>query len=141
MDSQQMLTSILHTVQMGQSGIRCVQSKAVRPALRKELQRQLTEYDTMETEAKAIATQNHWKISDVPKSVTAMSQFMSNFKLLGGDRDSKIADMLIQGNTKGMILGLKNLRQGNRVSDPIRQMALRLIQRERISIENSESFL
>ena len=34
---QEMLTSLLHTVQMGQSGIRVVQPKAVRTDLKQEL--------------------------------------------------------------------------------------------------------
>lgn len=141
MNNEQMLTSILHTVQMGQSGIRSVQHKAVRPALKQELKRQMKEYDDMERAVKTLAEANEWQVADIPKSVNAMSGMMAKFTLLGGERDSKIAGMLIQGNTRGIILGMKNLRQGKKVDSAVRGMAQELIGQERRSIENAQSFL
>ena len=141
MNNEQMLRSILHTVQMGQSGIRSVQNKAIRPDLKQELHRQLQQYDAMETAAKKMAKQHHWNLTDIPKSVTTMSDIMAKMRLMGGERESKIAGMLIQGNTRGVILGMKNLRQGKRVDAEVQQMARQLISQERLSIENTEPFL
>lgn len=141
MNSKDMLTSVLHTVQMGQAGIQCVQDHAVRPGLKIELQKQLEEYDAMETKAKQLARDNKWILSDIPQSVVKMSSIMSRARLLGGERDSKIAGMLIQGNTRGMILGMKNLRQGNKADENVRALAQQLIEQERTSIENTEKFL
>ncbi len=141
MNSKQMLTSLLHTVQMGQAGIQCVQDQAVRPALKAELQHQLEQYDAMETKVKQLAKQNDWAINDIPKSVVKMSDIMSKVRLVGGERDSKIAGMLIQGNTRGMILGMKNLRKGKAVDPQVRALAERLITEERMSIEKTEQFL
>ena len=141
MNDKEMLTSILHTVQMGQSGIRCVENKAVRQDLKQELKRQMRQYDAMENWARQLAGQKNWKLRDIPRSVTAMSDLMANMRLLGGERDSKIAGMLIQGNTRGLILGMKNLRQGKQSDVHVQQLARQLISQERLSIENTEPFL
>ncbi len=136
-----MLTSLLHTVQMGQAGIQSVRDQAVRPALKVELQHQLEQYDAMESKVKQLAEQNDWTISDIPKSVIKMSDWMGKMRLIGGERDSKIAGMLIQGNTRGMILGMKNLRKGKSVDPQVRALAEKLIAEERMSIEKTEQFL
>lgn len=141
MNSKEMLTSVLHTVQMGQAGIQCVQDQAVRPGLKMELKHQLEKYDAMETKAKQLAKQNKWILSDIPHSVVKMSDLMTKVRLLGGERDSKIAGMLIQGNTRGMILGMKNLRQGQKADQEVRALAQKLIEQERLSIENTQKFL
>jgi hypothetical protein len=141
MNSEKMLKSILHTVQMGQSGIRSVQQKAIRPALKQELQRQLREYDEMEHAAKRLAEENNWTVPDIPKSVTKASDMIAAMRLMGGERDSKIAGMLIQGNTRGMILGMKNLRKGQKTAPEVQQMARTLISQERTGIEKTQQFL
>lgn len=141
MNSKEMLTSVLHTVQMGQAGIQCVQDQAVRPGLKMELRQQLEKYDAMETQAKKLARQHKWELSDIPQSVVKMSDLMTKVRLMGGERDSKIAGMLIQGNTRGMILGMKNLRQGKKADSQVRALAEKLIAQERESIENTQKFL
>lgn len=141
MNSKEMLTSVLHTVQMGQAGIQCVQEQAVRPGLKTELRQQLAKYDAMEAKAKQLAKQHQWELQDIPKSVVKMSDLMARVRLLGGERDSKIAGMLIQGNTRGMILGMKNLRQGKKADRDVRALAEKLVAQERESIEATQRFL
>lgn len=141
MNSKQMLTSLLHTVQMGQSGIECVRDQAVRPGLKQELRQQLEQYDAIETRVKDLAKQNNLKIRDIPKSVIKMSELMSRARLMGGERDSKIAGMLIQGNTRGMILGMKNLRKGKAADPQVRALAEKLIVEEKRSIEQTQQYL
>ena len=136
-----MLTSVLHTVQMGQSGIKCVKDQAVRPALKLQLEKQLTEYDAMESKARQLARQHKWEIKDINPGVLMMSEMMAKAKLLGGERDSKIAGMMIQGNTRGMIQGMKNLRQGRSVSHDVRDLTQKLIDFERTGIEDSQPYL
>ena len=70
-----------------------------------------------------------------------MSDLMAKARLVGGERDSKIAGMLIQGNTRGMILGMKNLRKGSKIDSEVQALARSLVEQERLSIENSKVFL
>ena len=139
--NKEMLTSLLHTVQMGQTGIRCVQDKAIRTDLRSELSDQLNEYDQIEKEALRLAKARGWTLTNVNPIVTTMSRMMSMLQLMTGDVDSKIAGMLIQGNTRGVILGVKNLNHCDQTDTQITQLANRLLNRENMNIQKSQTFL
>lgn len=141
MNSKEMLTSVLHTVQMGQSGIQCVQDQAIRPGLKQELQNQLRVYDAMEAEVRQLARTKGWEMKDIHPGILKMSDMMAKARLMGGERDSKIAGMLIQGNTRGMILGMKHLRQGKRADQAVQALTQRLVEQEKRSIHNSEKYL
>ena len=141
MNNEKMLTSLLHTVQMGQSGIKCVMDSAVRPALKQEMMHQLKTYDRMEAQARQLAAQNGLQLRDIHPGILKMSDLMAKARLVGGERDSKIAGMLIQGNTRGMILGMKNLRKGRKTDTEVQALARSLVEQERLSIENSKGFL
>ena len=71
--SQQILSSLLKTAQMGQTGIRSVLDASMRPGLRKALESQLREYDDIEQEAHAIASQRGWELRELDPAVKMMS--------------------------------------------------------------------
>ena len=139
--NKELLTSVLHTVQMGQPGIRSVRDSAIRPALQQELDEQLKEYDTIEKEALRLAENRGWELSNVNPMVRTMSSMMSQMKLMGGEVDSKIAGMLIQGNTRGIILGVKNLNRSKQDDTQVTQLAQRLLNRENINFQKSQVYL
>lgn len=140
-DSKELLSSVLHTVQMGQTGIRSVQDNAVRTGLKQELEQQLKEYDSIEKEALKLAASRGWSLTDVNPAVRKMSDMMSRARLMGGDVDSKIAGMLIQGNTRGMILGVRNLHRSNNSDSQVTELAQKLLDRENINIQKTQLYL
>ena len=140
-DSKQLLTSILETAQMGQTGIRSVLKATMRPALRKALESQLREYDTIEREACAIAYSRSWELRDLEPAAKAMSEMMTRAKLSFGNTDSKIAAMMIQGNTRGMITGLRELHQFDRNDAQVSMLSQRLIDCETANIRQMQGFL
>ena len=117
--NKEILSSILKTTQIGQIGIRAVMDKAVHNDLKTALQSQLNEYDKIEQEAHAIAAARGWEIKELDPAVKAMAKFYARSNLTFGFVDSKIAAMMIQGNTRGMIKGLKNQ---NHAEDPDTQV-------------------
>ena len=139
--SQDVLSSILKTTQMGQVGIRAVMEKAVRPDLKKALQSQLSEYDTIEQEAYTIAAERSWQIEELDPAVKYMAGAMSRSKLSFGTADSKIAAMMIQGNTRGMIKGLKNLHRYNKSDKQVSALSQRLLDCETENIRQMQGFL
>lgn len=141
MNSKKMLTSVLHTVQMGQSGIKSVENYAIRPALKQQLQKQRSEYDALESAARQLAQRHNWELKDISPGILKMSDMMARMRLMGGERDSKIAGMLIQGNTRGMILGMKNLRKGKKADENVQALTQRLVAQEKASIKSSQPFL
>lgn len=140
-NSKHVLTSILHTTQMGQTGIRSVYHQAKGTGLKHELSDQLKEYDAIEKETLRLAKERGWKLSNLNPAIRQMADTMSRARLIGGDGDSKIAGMLIQGNTRGMILGTKNLHKANRMDTQVVNLAQQLLDRENINIQKSQHYL
>lgn len=140
-ENKQLLCSLLHTVQMGQTGIRSVQKRAIRSALKQEMAQQLHEYDAIEQEALRLAEARGWALTDVNPAVRKMSDLMARARLVGGDTDSKIAGMLIQGNVRGMILGIRDLHRTPNADTQITALAEKLLDRENINIQKSQPYL
>ena len=126
---------------MGQVGIRSVLDTTMRPGLRKALESQLQEYDSIESEAHSIASQRGWELSELDPSVRFMADMMTRVKLSYGNTDSKIAGMMIQGNTRGMITGLKNLHQFNKQDTQISTLSQKLLDCETSNIRQMQGFL
>ena len=139
--NREILTSMLHTVQMGQTGIRCIMDNAVKTDLKAELKDQLHEYDMLEKETLQVAQNMGLELKNLHPALETMSNMMSKMQLIGGDTDSKIAGMLIQGNTRGMILGLKNLRKAANIQPQVQALAQKIINRENMNIQKSQPFL
>lgn len=140
-NSKEILSSILKTTQMGQVGIRSVLESSMRPGLRKALESQLREYDAIETEAHMIASQRGWEVEELDPAVRKMSDMMTRMKLHGKNTDSKIADMMIQGNTKGMIKSLKNMHQFYQPDEKIQTLSQKLLDCETANIRQMQPFL
>lgn len=140
-DSKEMLSSMLKTTQMGQIGIRSVLDTTMRPGLRKALESQLQEYDIIESEAHAIASQRGWELPELDPAVRFMSDMMTKAKLAYGNTDSKIAGMMIQGNTRGMITGLKNAHQFNKQDAEVSTLSQKLLDCETANIRQMQNFL
>lgn len=113
----------------------------MRPGLRKALESQLREYDSIESEAHSIASQRGWELSELNPSVRFMADMMTRTKLSYGNTDSKIAGMMIQGNTRGMITGLKNLHQFNKHDAQISTLSQKLLDCETSNIRQMQGFL
>lgn len=140
-DSKEMLTSALNTVQMGQLGIRSALERTIRSDLRQAMESQLKEYDRLETQADSIAASRGWELRQIDPAVRTMANMMLRMKLTGSDTDSKIAAMMIQGNTKGMILGLKNLHRFHNKDSKVEDLCQKLLDTEVENIRQMQGFL
>ena len=139
--NQQLLSALLKTVQTGQVEIRSVLSSSMRSALRSTLEMQLREYDSMETEAFAIALQRGWELPELDPGRRFLKNRLTRMKLGRSRSDSRIADILIQGNTRGMIRGLRNLHQFDSQDHQIRILSQKLLDCETAHIRQMQPFL
>lgn len=139
--NKEILDSLLKTVQMGQCGIRCVQDSAEGAELRQALTDQLGEYDNIERDAYALASNRGWELEPLNQGVERMSSMMAKMQLMGGQKDSKIAKMLVQGNTRGMIKGLKNLHHCVKLDASVNDLAQTLLHREEENIRQACRYL
>ena len=139
--NKEILSSLLKTTQMGQIGIRSVQKRAESPELQQALDSQLREYDKIEREAHNIANMRGWVLPELNPGIRTMSEMMSRMKLMGSRKDSKIAGMMIQGNTRGVITNLKNLHQYSNRDSRIEELSNKLLEKENDNIRQMEPFL
>ena len=140
-NSREILSSLLKTTQMGQLGIRSVLDGTMDPALRKALESQLREYDAIETEAHTLATRRGWELQELDPALRTMTNLMTRMKLTGKNTESKIADMMIQGNTKGMVKSLKNLHRYPSADQQVQCLAQKLLDCETANIRQMEPYL
>lgn len=139
--SKEVLTSILKTTQMGQTGIRSVLDRAMGSDMRQALNSQLREYDSIESEARTMAVQRGWDLEDLDPALRLMSDMTARMRLNGRNTDSKIAGMMIQGNTQGMIKGLKTIHQFSSEDEPIKTLSQKLLDCENANIRQMQQFL
>ena len=104
-------------------------------------QEQLREYDKIEREAHNIANMRGWILPELNPGIRTMSEMMSRMKLMGSRKDSKIAGMMIQGNTRGVITNLKNLHQYSNRDSRIEELSNKLLEKENDNIRQMEPFL
>ena len=140
-DSKDILNSALNTVQMGQLGIRSALDYTVRADLRQALESQLKEYDAIETQLDSIASSRSWELKEVDPAVRIMSNMMLKMRLIGGDTDSKIAAMMINGNTRGMVLSLKNLHRFHSNDPKVEAVCQKLLDTEIENIRQMQGYL
>ena len=121
--------------------IKKVLDNSMRPALRKALQSQLQEYDAIESDAHALASQRGWELREIQPGRQLITGMKVQMKLRRGNSDSKIAGMMIQGNTRGMITEMKNIHQFHSADLQVRTLSQKLIDCENANIRQMQSFL
>ena len=139
--SKDTLSSIIQTAQMGQIGIRSVLHAPLRANLKDALRSQLREYDAIEREALNLASIKGWTLKELNPAVKHMTNMMTKTKLSYGDPSSKTAAMMIQGNTKGIIKGYKNLNQFAAADERITALSRKLLDCEKENIQQMQGFL
>ena len=139
--SKDVLDSIIKTAQMGQIGIRSVLNAPLRASLKDTLRSQLQEYDAIEREALELAAIRGWNLKQLDPAVKRMTNMMTKAKLKFGDSSSKAAAMMIQGNTKGIIKGYRNMNQFAVPDERIMVLSRKLLDCEKAGIQQMQGFL
>ena len=139
--SKDILSSILKTTQMGQIGIRSILKTPLKADLRSELNSQLREYDAIEQEAHGIALSRGWELKELDPAIKSMTDMMTRSRLSFGNANSKAAQMMIQGNTRGIIKGFKNLNQFPPSDQRVANLAHKLIDFEETNNRQLQGFL
>jgi len=139
--NQQFLSSLLKTIQTGQVEIRSVMDTTLGSGLRNTLEGHLREYDSMETEIYAAALQRGWELPELDPAKRFLKDRLIRMQLNGKSTDSRIADILIRGNTKSMIRGLRNLHQFEGQDHQIRVLSQKLLDCETAHIQQMQHYL
>ena len=140
-NNRDVLSSILKTVQIGQTGIRSVLDMGMQSSLRKELEAQLQEYSAIEMEAHTIASQRGWELRDLDPAVRFLTDVCSRARVNGRNTDSIIAGMVIRRSTNGMIQGLKDIHRLGKPDPQVQTISQRLLDREAASVQQMKGYL
>ena len=98
-------------------------------------------YDSIETQARDIASQRGWELDEVDPAIRAMANMTTRMRVPKKYPDSKIADMMIRGNTTGMIKSLKNLHRFNQQDPQVSAISQKLLDCETANIKQMQAFL
>ena len=139
--SKDVLSSIVKTAQMGQIGIRSVLNAPIRANLKTALRSQLREYDSIEREGLELAKARGWDIKQQDPAIQRMTNMMTKVRLSHGNVSSKAAAMMIQGSTKGIIKGYKNLNQFAVPDERITVLSRKLLDCEHANIQQLQGYL
>lgn len=137
----EVLNSMMKTTQMGQTGIRAVMDYAIQPELKKALASQLREYDSIEQEVYSIAASRGWDIKEVDPIAKTIAKHYARATLRFGRVDSKIAAMMIDGNTKGMIKALKSQHHYANTDKSVTELLQKLLDCEKANIAEMQEYV
>lgn len=109
--------------------------------LRKTLASQMDEYKTINIQAAEMLHNRKKEVKDVSTMSKISSNMMIDMKTLTDKSASHISEMLIQGNTMGIIQMTKRLNQYGNADKKIIDLANRLLAFEHRNIEECKKFL
>lgn len=137
-----MLNAIHQATQMGSYGIKTVLNETGDRQFRAALRQQLAEYEELSGEA-ARLLHGH---GATPKNINPMaklgSAMTSKMKIRSSaDPTSKIAELMLQGNTRGMIKSMHNIRTMGVLDPKVSSLSNRLLQTEQANIDQMKQYL
>lgn len=137
-----MLNSIRKTTQMGCYGIEVVLDETVNRKFRNALREQHKEYEEIFEEADRLLHERGGKVRDINPFAKYGSAISSVMRVRAStDPTAKIAEMMLQGNTRGMIKSLNNIRTMGMLEPKVATLSRRLLQTEQANIDQMKQFL
>lgn len=138
----EMLNEIRKITQMGCFGIQAVLPQSSDAALTKALKTQLTEYERIGKEADALLRAHGGKEKNLPPMVKYANAMTSKLRTrLADDPNGKIAEMMLQGNTRGMVKSIRSGRTLPTLDPKVACLSARLLQTEQENIDCMKLYL
>ena len=119
----ELLQYIYQTTEMGRDGIQSVLPHAEDETFHQALEQQLTEYEKLYGATGKMLRERGQEPKGLNPMVKASSEMMSAMKTMADHSTSKIAEMMIQGNTMGMTKSLKHLHDYHGKDERVRDLA------------------
>lgn len=137
-----MLNSIRQTTKMGSYGIQCVIDETTNGEFRRALRSQLAEYDAIYNEADRLLREKGGRVKNVNPLARYGAAMSSKLRVrASADPTGKIAELMLQGNTRGMIKSIHNIRTMGVLDPKISSLSNRLLQTEQANIDQMKQFL
>lgn len=136
----ELLQYIYKTADMGCEGIDAVEPHAEQKML-EELKRERIEYESIRSDADAMIRRG----GDTPAGTGAMAKMgadmMTAAEMMMDDSRSKIAEMMIQGTTMGIVKTIRHLKDYEGKDRQARQLGERLLNIQEENVEKMKAYL
>lgn len=139
-NDKQMLGYIRKTAEMGQIGIDSVLKHVEGGTFRDALEQQYTEYDKIVSQADKMINEMGFEVEEAGMTAKASTEMMTFFQTLNDSSESKIAEMMIMGNSSGVAKSIKHINDYNGDGN-ISRLANQLLKTEQANIEQMKKFL
>lgn len=141
MKDMELLQYVHETAAMGVLGLQDLLPQAESSGMRQSLRSQIREYQDIAHSSAQLLQAKGAQPKDPGLMARLSSQAMATVKTLADSSDSKLAEMVIQGNNMGVTKGLKHLHD-YRGNDPnIRALAEKLLAAEQANVSQMQPFL
>ena len=137
----ELLQYVHETAEMGILGLQDIVGQVQTAKLKKSLQGQIAEYQTIASEAAKLLQAKGTAPKDPSLMARLSSEVMSTMQTLADSSDSKIAEMTIKGNNLGITKGLKHLHDYEGNDRQVRSLAEKLLSTEQANVEQMKPFL
>ena len=136
----ELLQYIYKTADMGCEGIDAVEKHAEKKLLQ-ELKRERNEYESIRSDADQMIRNG----GDEPEGTGMMAKFSADMMTAGqmmmDDSRSKIAEMMIQGTTMGIVKTIRHLKDYEGQDEKARQLGERLLNIQEENVEKMKAYL
>ena len=141
MDKIQILKEINKGAKTGIDGLNYIIPKVQDLKIKNKINKKKSEYENIYNRSKAILTQNNENINDTSTFQKAISWMGIELNTLADTSNSKIAEILIQGNDMGIVKGTKLLNNLTFEDNQIEDLLKDFINLQQENIEGLKKFL
>lgn len=138
---RELLNSVCQNAEMGRNSIMHVIKITDDPPFRRALENQLSEYQKLYDSADEMLRQRGSEPDDSHTAAKMMSYMMANLKTINDNSPSRIAEMMIQGSTMGVVKIQKQIREYSGGDERVSDIADKLLKTEQANIEEMKKFL
>ncbi len=141
MDNGRMLNEIRKATEMGQIGIDSVLDLHTDAALRQALTQQHREYGEIYKQADSLLGKAGEKKENLSPLAKTCAKMAAQMKHSADGSTARVAEMMVEGNTKGLLKSFRCRRRLTELSQETRSLAQKLLQTEVHNIEQMKQFL
>jgi len=137
---RELLQYIYKTADMGCEGIDAVEKHAEEKMMA-ELKRERAEYEHIRGEADTLIRRGGDEPSGTGIMAKMSTEMMSATQMAMDDSRSKIAEMMIQGTTMGIVKTIRHLKDYEGDDENARKLGQRLLETQEANVEKMKAFL
>ena len=141
LNDTQLLNHVYQTAEMGRDGILSVLKHTENPNLARALRHQLSEYKDLQDTSARMLCERGKKPQGISPITKLSSQVMATMQTKMDHSATKIAEMMIQGNTMGVTKSLRTIHDYNMTDEGVCDIANKLLKTEQDNIEAMKPFL